>query len=95
MWFLICQLMLDQRMECMLAQRHINIINMSNMSYIGAKLCQHISPTVAQRTNLRWANVVCKRCANGVANQTIPLAQRYHAICVIETCDVAFSSRYT
>ena len=35
---------------------------------------------MAQRANLRWANVVCQRWANGVANQNTPLAQRYHAI---------------
>ena len=45
---------------------------MSNMSYVGATLRQHVGPTMAQRANLRWAN--------GVSNQNIPLAQRYHAI---------------
>ena len=60
----------------------------SNMSYVGATLHQHAGPTTAQRANLRWANVVCQRwanvvcqrLANGVANQSSPLAQRYHAI---------------
>ena len=61
-----------------LYQRHI-----SNMSYVGATLRQHVGPTMAQRANLRWANVVCQRCANGVANQNTPLAQRYHAIWVL------------
>ena len=53
---------------------------MSNISYVGATLCQHVGPTMAQRANLRWANVVCQRWANGVANLNTPLAQRYHAI---------------
>ena len=53
---------------------------MSNMSYVGAMLRQHVGPTMAQRANLRWANVVCQRWANGVANQNTPLAQRCHAI---------------
>ena len=55
---------------------------MSNMSYVGATLCQHVGHTMAQRANLRWANV-CQRWANGVANQNTPLAQRYHAIWVM------------
>ena len=42
---------------------------MSNMSYVGATLRQHVGPSMAQRANLRWANVVCQRLANGVANQ--------------------------
>ena len=53
---------------------------MSNMSYVGATLRRHVGPTMAQRANLRWANVVCQRWANGVANQNTPLAQPYHAI---------------
>ena len=53
---------------------------MSNMSYVGATLRQHVGPTMTQRANLRWANVVCQRWANGVANQNTPLTQRYHAI---------------
>ena len=55
---------------------------MSNMSYVGATLCQHVGPTMAQRASLRWANVVCQRWANGVANKNTPLAQRYLAIWV-------------
>ena len=58
-----------------LYQRYI-----SNMSYVGAALCQHVGPTMAQRASLRWANVVYQRWANGVANQNTPLAQCYHAI---------------
>ena len=53
---------------------------MSNMSYAGATLRQNVSPTMAQRANLRWANIVCQRWANGVANQNTPLAKRYHDI---------------
>ena len=53
---------------------------MSNMSYVGTTLRKHVGPTMAQRANLRWANVVCQRWANGMANQNTPLAQRYHAI---------------
>ena len=53
---------------------------MSNMSYVGATLRQHIGPTMAQWANLRWANVVCQRYANGVVNQNTLLAQHYHAI---------------
>ena len=41
---------------------------MSNMSYVGATLRQPVGPTMSQRANLRWANVVCQRWANGVAN---------------------------
>ena len=37
---------------------------------------------MAQRTNLRWANVVCQRKANGVAKQNTPLAQCYHSVWV-------------
>ena len=55
---------------------------LSNMSYVGA-----VGPTMAQRANLRWANVVCQRWANGVANQNTPLAQRYHAIWDMRTWD--------
>ena len=51
----------------------------SNMSYVGATLRQHVGPTMAQRADLRWANVVCQRWANGEANQNTHLAQRYHA----------------
>ena len=32
---------------------------MSNMSYVGATMRQHVGHTMAQRANLRWANVVC------------------------------------
>ena len=56
---------------------------MSNMSYVGATLCQHFGPTMAQRASLRWANVVCQRWANEVANQNTPFAQSYHAIWVV------------
>ena len=56
-------------------QRHT-----SNIFYVGATLCQHVGPTMAQRANLLWTNVVCQCWANGVANQNTPLAQRYHAI---------------
>ena len=52
------------------------------MSYVGAMLRQHVGPTMAQRATLRWANVVCQRWANGVANQNTLLAQRYDAIWV-------------
>ena len=55
---------------------------MSNMSYVGTTLRQHVGPTMAQRANLRWANVICQRWAKGVANQNNPLVQRYHAIWV-------------
>ena len=53
---------------------------MSNMSYVGATFRQHVGPTMARQANLRWANVVCQRCANGVAKQNTPLTQCYHAI---------------
>ena len=38
---------------------------------------------MAQRANLRWADIVCQRWAKGVANQNTLLAQRYHAIWVM------------
>ena len=41
-------------------------------------LIRHAGPTMAQRTNLRLANVVCQHWANGVANQNTLLAQCYH-----------------
>ena len=46
---------------------------MSNMSHLGATLRHYVSPTMAQRANLRRANVVCQRWDNGVANQNTPL----------------------
>ena len=62
-------------MVCMLAQRHVNVICPTCPT-----LVQRCANMLAQRANLRWANVVCQRWANGVANQNTPLAQRYHAI---------------
>ena len=76
-WLLIFQLTLGKHMECMLAKMSYQRY-MSNMFYVGATLRQHVCPTTAQRVNLRWANVVCQRWANGVANQNTPLTQRYH-----------------
>ena len=53
---------------------------LSNMSYVGQTLHQRVGPTMAQRANLRWDNVVCQCWANRMANQTTLLAQRHHAI---------------
>ena len=64
---------------------------MSNMSYVGATFRQHVGPTMAQRANLRWANVVCQRWAKGVANRNTTLVQRYHAIWVFKTIYYNFS----
>ena len=55
---------------------------MSNMCYVGATLRPHVGPTMAQWANLRWANVVCQRWANGnyhaIWKGTHPVSHQYY-----------------
>ena len=90
-WLLICQLTLGQRMECMLAQRRINVI---------CPTCHTLAQRCANMLALQWPNEqtcwpynspTSKLTPNGVVNQNTPLAQRYHAIWVVLHVDTFFN----